>query len=125
MKQPSEKHLSTIMQAFRTFHNYLHVADQTMDHTQGLCYSHPSLLLRQSIQSLKDSLYLALSQQLLCKFHCHRDIEQRAMYIVKADWHLLNRPCLICFVARASTESSSIMIFTMISVIIGVGGIVV
>ena len=45
------------------------------------------------------------------------------MYIVIA--YLLNRPCLICFVARASTESSSIIILTMISVIIGVGGIVV
>ena len=46
MKQPSEKYLRTIMRAFRTFHNYFHVADKTMDHTQGLRYSHPSLLLR-------------------------------------------------------------------------------
>jgi hypothetical protein len=32
---------------------------------------------------------------------------------------------LICLVARASTESNSANILTMISVIIGVGGIVV
>jgi hypothetical protein len=35
---------------------------------------------------------------------------------------LLNRPCLICFVARESTESNSTTILTMMSVIIGVGG---
>ena len=58
------------MQAFRTFHNYFHVTDETMDHTQGLRNSDPSLILRQPIQSLKDSLYLALPQQLLCEFHC-------------------------------------------------------
>ena len=38
---------------------------------------------------------------------------------------LLNRPWLICFVARASTESNSTIILMMISVIIEVGGIVV
>jgi hypothetical protein len=39
--------------------------------------------------------------------------------------HLLNRPSLICFDAKASTESNSTIIFTMTSVIMGVGGIVV
>ena len=39
-----------------------------MDHTQGLRNSHPSLILSQSIQSLEDSLYLALPQQLLREF---------------------------------------------------------
>ena len=38
---------------------------------------------------------------------------------------LLNHPCLICFDARASTESKSTIIVTITSVNIGVGGIVV
>jgi hypothetical protein len=59
-----------MMQLLRTFHNYLHVTDKTMDYTQGLCDGHPSLVLGQSIQSLEYSLYLALSQQLLREFLC-------------------------------------------------------
>ena len=49
------------MPAFRTFHNYLHVTDKTMDDTQGLCNSRASLVLGQSIQSLENGLYLAVS----------------------------------------------------------------
>ena len=49
--------------------------------------------------------------------------ERWEMYVVMV--HLLNLPCLICFVARASTESTSTIIFTIMSVIIVVGGIVV
>ena len=49
------------MPAFRTFHNYLHITDKTVDDAQGLCNSHPSLVLGQSIQSLKYGLYLAVS----------------------------------------------------------------
>jgi hypothetical protein len=33
--------------------------------------------------------------------------------------HLLSRPCLICFVASASTESTSTIILIMISDIVG------
>jgi len=38
-----------------------------------------------------------------------------------ATLHLLNRPSLICFDARASTESNPTIIFTMTSVIMGCG----
>ena len=58
------------MQGFRTFQNDLDITHKTMDHTQGLCNSHPSLVLGQSIQSLQDCLYLALSQQLLRELLC-------------------------------------------------------
>jgi hypothetical protein len=54
-------------QLFRTFHNCLHTTNKTVDHTQGLGPSDPSLFLRQSIQSLQNRLYLALPQQLLSK----------------------------------------------------------
>jgi hypothetical protein len=46
------KDRGAIMQAWRTFHNYLHITNETMDHAQGLRDSHPSLILSQSIQSL-------------------------------------------------------------------------
>jgi hypothetical protein len=48
--------------ALRTFHDYLNIAHKTMDDTQGLRHSHPSLVLGQSIQSLENGLYLALPQ---------------------------------------------------------------
>jgi hypothetical protein len=58
------------MPTFHTFHNYFHITDQTVDDAQGLCNSHPSLVLGQSIQSLKYGLYLAVSQQLLRELLC-------------------------------------------------------
>ena len=48
-----------------------------MDQTQGLRNGHPSLILSQSIQSLEDSLYLALPQQLLRKFPCRLTLSNR------------------------------------------------
>jgi hypothetical protein len=59
-EQMSENHPKTIMQALRTFHDYLHITQKTMDHTQRLSNSHPSLILRQSIQSLDSGFYLAV-----------------------------------------------------------------
>ena len=50
----------TIMQGFRTFHNYLYITHKAMDNTQGLHNRHPSLVLGQSIQSLKYGLYLVV-----------------------------------------------------------------
>jgi hypothetical protein len=47
-------------------------------------------------------------------------IERPIVYMMM---DLLNRPCLICFVASESTESNSTNILTIIPVIIGVGGI--
>jgi hypothetical protein len=47
---------------FRTFHNRLYATHKAVDYTQGLCNSYSSLLLGQSIQSLENSLYLALPQ---------------------------------------------------------------
>ena len=48
------------MQGFRTFHNYFYITHKAMDHTQGLHNRHPSLVLGQSIQSLKYGLYLVV-----------------------------------------------------------------
>jgi hypothetical protein len=48
--------------------------------------------------------------------------EQSVLY---ARVHLLNRLCLICLVASASTESNVAIIFTIIPVIIGVSSIFV
>ena len=46
----------------RTFHYYFDIAHETVNDTQCLCNSHPSFILGQPIQSLEDSLYLALPQ---------------------------------------------------------------
>ena len=57
----SGEYLQIIAQRFRTFHDYLDITDKTVDHTQGLCNGHPSLILGQSIQSLEYCLYLAVA----------------------------------------------------------------
>jgi hypothetical protein len=94
-----------------------------MDSTEGLCNSRPSLVLGQSIQPLKNSLYIALlEEQFLCELHCGTLSHGQCIYVIA---HSRNRPCLICLVARANTESSSSIILMIMSVIIGVGGIVV
>ena len=59
--QISESHMIMIMQALHTFHNYFHITHKTMDHTQRLSNSYPSFILRQSIQSLHSSFYLAVA----------------------------------------------------------------
>ena len=110
------------MQSLPTFHNYPHITHKAMDHTQRLCNSHPSLLLGQSIQSHQHGLDLTFPQQLFREL-LYGTLSHRSRTVHLMD--LLNRPCLICFVAMASTESNSTMILTIILVITGVGGIVV
>ena len=94
-----------------------------MDDTQSLCNSRQSFFLRQPIQSLEGSLCLVVPfpPQLLHEFLCDK-LNIINVYPIA---HLLNRPCFICFVAKASTERNSIIILIMRSIIIGVGGIVV
>src|SRR5258708_39615410 len=75
----------------------------------------------QSIQSIQRSLYLILPAQQLHEFPCDT-LSTHNIYLAV---HLLIRPCFICFVVKASTESNSTIILTMIFVTIGVGWIVV
>lgn len=58
--QKVKQNIITIMHALRTFHYYLHIAHEAMDHTQRLCDSHASLVLRQPIQPHKNGLDLTL-----------------------------------------------------------------
>jgi hypothetical protein len=106
------------MVVWRTSHNHLR---KTIYHTQGLRSHRQTLVLGQSIQSLEGSLYLVLSPQHLYEFSCNA-LSMGNIYVMV---YLLNRPCFISFVARARTESNSTITLTMISVIIGVGGLVV
>src|SRR6266852_1483349 len=109
------------MEVWRTSHNHLHILRKTVDHTQGLRSHRQTLVLSQSIQSLKESLYLVLPPQHLHEFLCNTlNMENIYMTVL-----LLNCPCFICFIVKASTESNSAITLAMISVIIGVGGIVV
>ena len=80
-------------------------------------------MLGQSIQSLEGSLYFVLPPQELYKFLC----DTLSISQVTVTARLLNLPCFICLVARASTESNPIIISIMTSVTdtISVGGIVV
>jgi hypothetical protein len=54
-------------EGLRTFHHYFRIIHKTVNHAQSLRDSDPSLVLSQSIQSLKHSLNLALSEQFLCE----------------------------------------------------------
>ena len=45
-----------------TIHDYLQIVEQSMDDFQCVGTSHPSLFLGESVQSLEDSLDVALSE---------------------------------------------------------------
>ena len=96
---------------------------KVVDHTQDLCTSRQALIFCQLIQFLEGSLYLVPPPDQLHEFLC----VTLSIGSVSVTAGLLKRPCLICLVARASTESSSTMILIMIPVtdIISVGGIFV
>ena len=116
-----DKYSRETVEVWRTSHNRLHILRKSMHHTQGLCSHRQTLVFRQLIQSLERNLYLVLSPQHLHEFLCNTLSMANVCVIV----HLLNRPSFISFVARAITESNSTITLTMISVIIGVGGMVV
>ena len=92
-----------------------------MHDAQRLYDSDSNLVLGQSVESLQHGFDLTLSQQFLCELLCGTLSDGQNIHD-KLIMCLLSRPCLICFVARASTESNSTNILTMMSVIIGVGG---
>ena len=68
---------------------------------------------------MKDRLEVGLSKELFYEifYRIESGHTSKSMKM-----NTLGRPCLICFVATASMESSSTIIFTMISAIIVVGG---
>ena len=113
------------MKIWRTSLNRLRIIRNTMDDAQGLCNSRQSFVLRQPIQSLEGSLYLVFFPPQLLHEFLYDTLNISHVTHIYLTAHLLIRPCLICFVAKASTESDSTIILTMRSIIIGVGGIVV
>ena len=82
-----------------------------MNDLKGLGSSHPSLVNGEAVQSLQNGLNLAFSQQFSCKLLCGMFDNQS--YVTVSD--VLRRPCLVWFVAKESTESTSTMMLTMIS----------
>lgn len=62
--------LAANQQGLRTVHHNSRIINETMYHAQCLGNGHQSLFLGQSVQSLKHSLDIALSQQFLCKLLC-------------------------------------------------------
>jgi hypothetical protein len=90
-----------------------------MNDLQRLGSSHPSLVDGEAVQSLQNGLNLAFSQQFPCKLLCEMFDNQSHVTVSDS----LRRPCLIWFVAKESTESTSTMMLTMISVIGGEKGI--
>jgi len=116
MEQVFNKNLREITKIWRTSHNHPSIIRNTMDDTQYLCNTRQYFVFRQPIQSFEGSLYLVFPSppqpfhELLCD-----TLSISNDYLMA---HLLNRPCLICFVAKASTESNSAIILMMRSVII-------
>ena len=90
-----------------------------MNDLKCLGSSHPSLIDREPIQSLQNGLDLAFSQQFPCKLLCEK--LNHSSYVHMSD--SLKRPCLIWFVAKENTESTSTIILMIISDIEGENGI--
>jgi hypothetical protein len=51
-----------------TVYDYSHTLEQTVNHLERLRCRRPSLFLSESIQPLKDCLYVILSEKFLYKF---------------------------------------------------------
>ena len=51
-----------------TVHYHLHILDKTMDDLEDLCYSLPSLVLRQSVQPLDHRLQFLLANKIPNEF---------------------------------------------------------
>ena len=90
-----------------------------MNDLKCLCSSHPSLIDGEAVQPLKNGLDLAFSQQFPSKLLC--EMFDKSYYLITGD--LLRRPCLIWFVAKESTDSTSTIILMIISDIEGEKGI--
>jgi hypothetical protein len=71
---------------------------------------------------MKNHLDVVLPEELLYEFLCAP--LSRVMY-VSATMDSLSRPCLTCFVATASVEINWTNILTIVSVMAGVGRMVV
>jgi hypothetical protein len=55
---------------FPTVHNHGHILDETVDDLESLSCGGPSLILRQSVQSLQNCLDVLLSKKFLHKCDC-------------------------------------------------------
>ena len=101
-----------------TFHDHSHTLDETVDNIKNLSCCDTSLVLRESVNPLKDSFNI-LSESFLYKF----DYIPLSKVTRQQERDSLDRPCLSSLVTRASVVSNSTNILTTISSIVGVGGI--
>jgi len=104
----------------RTANDKLQVAHKTMYDLKCLGSSYASLIESEAVDSMEHILDLALSQQFLRKLF-YGEVTNKANIITWND--VLSRPCLICLVARESTDNTSVMIFVTIPDIDGENGI--
>jgi hypothetical protein len=95
--------------------------DKTAHNLEGLSPGCPSLIKSEPVQPLQDSLDLILSEKFFDEFSCGGLSES----IESTSRDSLNRPCLTCFVARASVDRISTIIFMTTLVIAAVRGIFV
>jgi len=102
-----------------TFQDHSHTLDETIDNIENLSCCDASLVLRESVKPLKDSLNVPLSEGFLYKF----DYVALSKMIRQREQDSLDRPFLIFVVARANMVSNSTNILTTISSIAGVAGI--
>jgi hypothetical protein len=112
----------TSKQAMRTVHKDRDILHKTIYEFQCLCRSCLNLLSRQPVQPLQHRFHIIFAKEFLPEFlwivMCYKASGQKGR-------RSLRRPCLACCIAEEMVESSSIKIFTMISVIEVVNGILI
>jgi hypothetical protein len=104
-----------------TVHDDPSVLDKTIHNFERLCSGCPSLILSEPVQPTQDSFYLILSKNFLYEFLC----AALSQSTHGREGGSLNFPCVTCLVARARVERISTIIFTTMSLMVGVNVIVV
>jgi len=104
-----------------TVHKLLHILDESANDAESLSCGSPSLLLREPVQPLRDSLDVLVPEKILHKFDCVA--MSKATHPRRTD--SLDRRCLSFSVSRASVEISSTIILATISTNAGVRSICV
>ena len=104
-----------------TIYNKLHILSKTVDDMEGLHCNCPSFILRDPIQPLQRPLNLIISYKTSSNFLCVAF--NPSIVLERMDSRC--GPCFICLPTRASVKNISTIMFTTISVMAAVGGILI
>ena len=102
-----------------TIHKSPHIPNESVNNSECMSCSRPSLVLSEAVEPLQHCLDVLLVEKLLHKLDCAALSKSKALTSTDS----LDRFCLSSSVTRANVDITSTRILTTISSIAGVGGI--